>query len=686
MTTLNELCNEAVLAYARLVKLNPKSFTDDEIIEDLNRSRELDPTGLTTFLMVQGQLDAFLEEQQFSAKAIFANWDKFKKRMDSFERVRAIVNHPDTTALREQYVDAVRLVARNMGREKDDLDKVFESPIDLGYLRWSAFKSSVDLETFQFTHGDPDPNPLGVNNMVFEFWNVNSLLRLMQAQGAPGVTMCLIRDPAVAEASYFVFAIKDGDRITMLTDREIGAHPLFWKMSRRPGRYLERRAARNWFPYELLNLKRTAKGDLYVEKRNALVPIQAKMIPLMKVSDLPAPEFVWTVLTMELLARKHHGTDRKQLPLAYTGEMVIVPDALVSAGSALARKGYEPLRLEPLTADALDRSDMRLERERTGFNDWLVERHKDQVPDEVLNVVGQEQARLVGEKHRKLLGPPNDNWADKRPAPLHVEGLSPVTFGTAEQIAADRVWLARKNQAEAIEELARREFEANEKAVRRWIREKLMGQIQVLTEAAARQSFESDVKLFRGFADDDFDEDRKVTEKIERQNLLTNQALLLRKGFGIYSSFTMPNYEASGSYCLGPWDERYKRWLCAVQRDVGASVFTRFEPQCPTSLAALLGVEVVELPVWLQHWYATEPYSGNCILDRLDPADWAIKNPWHEKWRISITLPLCKRVFAAERKRLGLTPEPRGREPGSDENRTKGKPDYIVYFPTEGWV
>lgn len=36
---------------------------------------------------------------------------------------------------------------------------------------------------------------------------------------------------------------------------------------------------------------------------------------------------------------------------------------------------------------------------------------------------------------------------------------------------------------------------------------------------------------------------------------------------------------------------------------------------------------MVENPVF--EW--DEPYSGNCILSRVDPLDWVINNPWVEK-------------------------------------------------------
>ena len=40
--------------------------------------------------------------------------------------------------------------------------------------------------------------------------------------------------------------------ITVLTDRNPGAHPAYERMSRRPDRNFSRRAAQHWFPYDLV--------------------------------------------------------------------------------------------------------------------------------------------------------------------------------------------------------------------------------------------------------------------------------------------------------------------------------------------------------------------------------------------------------------------------------------------------
>jgi hypothetical protein len=102
-----------------------------------------------------------------------------------------------------------------------------------------------------------------------------------------------------------------------------------------------------------------------------------------------------------------------------------------------------------------------------------------------------------------------------------------------------------------------------------------------------------------------------------------------------------------------------------------ASIFTRIIPNNPAALAIVFGVKEEELPWQLKHWFVEEPYSGNCILDRVDPEDWVLNNPWtpnpantivfgrgrREGFRCDIYIAQSKTAMAARRKRCRLPPK-----------------------------
>jgi hypothetical protein len=143
-----------------------------------------------------------------------------------------------------------------------------------------------------------------------------------------------------------------------------------------------------------------------------------------------------------------------------------------------------------VTAETI-RTIGRVKRKPTGFNDWLVERHKDQVPEDVFNILGQEEARLLESKHARLAaGILGRRFHEK--AELQLHSLSPIVFGTQEELAADRLWLARKNQAEIIGELAKAEFKKELPGVLDWLETHIKARRDVLIEYAAHGRWEAE--------------------------------------------------------------------------------------------------------------------------------------------------------------------------------------------------
>ena len=112
-----------------------------------------------------------------------------------------------------------------------------------------------------------------------------------------------------------------------------------------------------------------------------------------------------------------------------------------------------------------------------------------------------------------------------------------------------------------------------------------------------------------------------------------------------------------GIIWLGDWAAKSK-WhgvrLCCVTGKK-ASIFARFDLRTPRALASVACCEVKDLPAPLQHYYVTDPYHGNCILDRVDPMDWVIENPW-KGLHLEVVVSLSKRGFNQLRKKHGHAP------------------------------
>jgi hypothetical protein len=103
---------------------------------------------------------------------------------------------------------------------------------------------------------------------------------------------------------------------------------------------------------------------------------------------------------------------------------------------------------------------------------------------------------------------------------------------------------------------------------------------------------------------------------------------------------------------FGSWDSDGRFVTCAFTKQ-RASVFTIISPDNSRAIALLAGIPERKLPWPLQNWTTWEPYTGNSILDRVDPQDWRLDNPWRHL-QLRITFALCKREFKRLRKEHGL--------------------------------
>lgn len=661
MASINELVNTALEGWAKLIgidaegrvkgKHNPWAEWDlREHTEKLNESRTLDPTGLTTFMMLRGLVERYLQEVKFSAYALILDPKSIGTQLVPMKKLRDVLEDPQVVQLIADFEQQLRGAALQYGvrpgKPMDALENLLKDRFDLAYIRKDALLSLDRLEAHQFVQGERDDKPVKFVPQVFEFWNINSLLLAMRAQKVSGISLCLIRDPEEALHSYFVFAIRNGFTLTILTDRDKEPHPAFRRMTRRPDRQLDRRSARNWFPYHLLNLEaqKDEQGNtkrIYAKVRDQLVPTNVEAVPLKDIRDLEAEEFVWTTLMFDLI-RDKFWTQQFLLPeLSYTGEMVVQPQALVGNSGALVREGlYKPLEMPPLKREDVTAETTKDQwgREPTHFNAWMVERYGAKVPEEVLNPVGVQAQLLLEGKAGEILPLAKDHWGEIIKPKF--ETLSPIMFGKKDQIQKDRVWVARVNQMKSIQQLADDEYEREKDGIIEWYRAALTKNLEFLLDACARG--ELILPRWKAARMTSFNEDDDVNEVLE------SNALDQRVGKRFYCHFR-----------FGRYDKHTQKTYCVEREDIVATVSTHIQPSCPEALAILAGVKGEDLPWPLQHWYNSEPYHGNSILDRLDPEDWVLHNPWltcFNRGGIHFDLELShsKQALHARRKKLGL--------------------------------
>jgi hypothetical protein len=322
---------------------------------------------------------------------------------------------------------------------------------------------------------------------------------------------------------------------------------------------------------------------------------------------------------------------------------------------------YQPLTLPPLTRSDVTEATTGTQwsREPTGFNRWMEERYSDKVPEIVLNPVGEPQRLLVANtpelqgivltgktpaRHGTI------KWGG-REKDLQIRALDPMFFGTEDTIVRDRLWTARMNQAQILQMEADREYEATKDTVMAWCKARIEANREFLLDAAAKGSLVLPDIRWRSECGEGFPErDRRVKDNAEALRQAEGRSFW--SAFRDYAGYGL-SWKLSGAYLLGEMDSRNSRCMCAENPADKATVFTFIEAYCAQGLPVIFGVTFEELPWQLQHWATREPYVGNPILNRIDPQDWVLKNPWMQL-NFRVAIGQSKKAYKARRQKLGL--------------------------------
>lgn len=664
-----ERFNQALALWFDLTNLDPhaQSFTIGEFglrraTEEVVAARLLDPTDITASMMLSALADGYFKQQSFPVTQLLDDPDRVVAYLSRARDFRNLIDAPDMRAIGDEFADAVQRGLAHYGAEREDVLALVQNRHELAYLRRDALRSMATLRVDQFLTGDPEPEGVLPQYLdtVHEFWNVNSLLQAMVNMPS-GAMMALIRDPDAFQ-SYFVFAIRNGGRLFLLSDIDKQAHPLQRYMSRRPDRALANRIERNWFPYHLLDFKVSDEGKIYFEAQSdgtGLVPYQAHSVRLKPIRELGAQETIWATMMLNLIVdrfwtrRMPDGTlseGEQQPELSYTGEMIQVQANLIEHAerTGIAVHGYQPINVRPLTVDqvrtdAVDPDHVGRRYSHDSYtkelqNEWLEQRYADKIEGSMaLNLLALPSHNglyLPGkgdaESVVKLKDLP-EKWHSAKDNRQSLHTQDPTSFGTRERLLADRVFIARHNFAKQIQILADQEFEARKEEIRMWFRDRVIANVEALLPFAAYDQVS--VQQTTGGNVSFCDPNRSARHTFSRRLDLDDKETIKYNyltGFG-------------ATQVSKGWNHAKKRSLCWINGGT-ARYKVVFTPHFISDLCLLVGLPRHQLPDVLQNWQREEDYVANSILQRVDPMVWALHNPWR-KLNLEAVIAISQRGF-----------------------------------------
>ena len=301
-----------------------------------------------------------------------------------------------------------------------------------------------------------------------------------------------------------------------------------------------------------------------------------------------------------------------------------------------AATGYSYLGLSDITLDDVSRAKIQ---EQTDYaadtNMWLEERYSVTVDKGILNqwaedhdVVkmlpdlsrsrhpdkrAEENALAVRvETHSRREIHEMASW--NQPNGYRIKTFTNSMLGTREELEKDRAYIGRYNLAMHIQREAEREYEDRRREISRWYSSHVRANLEYLAVQAALEHM------------------RLESGGRRRDEIVHFAGALDEKWYLTLSGVTLGSHSGVGSH-----------YQCAIN-DTRASWKARFTPETADDLATLCGVEKTSLPDVLQHWSRETRSPGNQILNRIDPVQWAVRNPW-EKLPLIVDLNLSKRAL-----------------------------------------
>jgi hypothetical protein len=635
--------------------------------QELKKSLLYDPTQLATALLLKHYLEEYMSSRKINMKVLLDDFDEAMKTLNQCKDLRLMLQSEDITEQLEKFRDSIlQGLAHNQVDKEETLDYA-KSEVNLAYLRRDALRSINSLTHHQFTYGKPETDKPVMYKQVHQYWDVNVLIQNARKMKS-GISLNLIVDPK-ADDSYFAFVYRNGDRIGMLCDIPEYAHPLQKDSGRAryEGRKFNERIESHQFPYSLMNIHYGDNGRAYVhEKKDSTEISSSHVIPMKSVKDLEPNETIWAIMMFSLIEDKIFKQGFQAAELSYTGSMVRVnaaeqPETTITVHNAL--------ELPYLTVEDVLSDDVVDEWQQapSGHNEWLVQRYKDKVPAALLNMTTeQERSVYLFPKHlgsdsnlhyivprlqnaMLTLEDPsykpsynssydiiqangselqkNVSWSMDRDRFLkkaeELAKLNTSEIGSANEIVSNMRFMARYNYAKIIQLEADHEFVEREKEILNWYQQALRNNLPNLLHAVAHHQLVVP-------AVDENKEDRNLVKVLP---IKTNH---YRYGMAIHSG--------SNRY-----DSKY---MCIVNHSP-ATLMGLFFPTSKEDVALLCGCAVNQLPDVLQHWSGKHISGGNHLLNRLDPLDWAINDPW-EKLNLNVCVFLSKSAYNELRKKEGL--------------------------------
>ena len=646
---------------------------------------------LTAQLLLSGVLADVQKETAFTLAEILKDPTEFESMRQWSREIRAILNSDRAVEDRVAFSEVLEEALKHYGvQDNEEVRQIIDNDFALGELRFNALNAVHNLRLTQFLQGAPGDGPRPrYNTVVRRWWSLDHMLAA-QTTFPEGVSLNVVTAGS-AHDLFFCYAVRRGGNLYLMHDAPEYSHPLQSGRSRRPDRALADRVNKFYFPYELANVYMSSNGreanpiEEMAGHRVTALEILGKKDDLSRVvgtiADLPATEMIWNAMMFDLIMDKFWGpVPLPTLPVSYTAAQLKTDGQLLletaqAAGLPVVANASAVVAVPDLTV--ADVANLHLGDNATQtlgatsasqMFKWMEERYGHLVTDEAVNPVadGKLLPRLAHEGQFEMVSVEEHgrevSIMDRDKAPTRLEALALDSFGTAEELKADRGFLARHNYAKALSKFAKMEFKDVHKEMREWVghayQERKEFFLSLVPAAHAKELVVHDWN-----AADPRLEGIEIHPVLgtrftaEAPNGSRGSHRGVRHLLGVVTETADAATLSYSNTYLPYGNESRSNWKpsCLVTGAV-VTYYAQFVPSNSQELAWLLGKDVEELPEILRNYNRLDMRLGNSILNRVDPMVADIHNPWDETV-FAVRFGLSKRGLAQLLKNPGPAPD-----------------------------
>lgn len=599
---------------ARKFVINTRNSSVYDINSEIKELAEIDQ--MDAVMLLKHRFNTFASEISFKAIDILNDDPEYKKQIRGLSELYSMLCDDEIKEYQETLEQSFSELCAVYGICNIDEEAALEI-----YL--NAKKNVEKMNKDVFRKGNraagSTEKRYSYTQKIHMFTDINQLLiAVMSYDDFNGITLNCIIDEKNPAFSFFCYIIKDGENVFMISDRS-KCSSNFKRNTRSPGRNMEDRIKGNMYPYDLLNLK---MGRSFVRIDGTLPAVNE--IPIIgTIQSCNENSAFWIACCMELLYNKFlkDGNAIDDDEIVYTGGMVDVP-LLTNKGTEnfyapILSKGYKSIPAQPITFDEAVAAEDCFDTSypRFGHNNWLIDRYRNKISDISLNLADEEIVLLVDKKDGCTS---HENGTDHMKK-ISVMGFDRGFIGTADDIRKERQYIARNSLAEQISCLYEQEVRREMANLTKWYDNKLRERIPFIREVIGKKLCMLPDKLYHEMKNAEIAKNWKEGAAISHNDVET-------------FSVSFNNIREHDCLEVGKdleWNRRYITLQQYVDRKQ-KSFLTAMPPayaycikvNCPEAIAAILGMEVYELPELLQHYTTMSNVGqGNNIINTLDPIE-----------------------------------------------------------------